>query len=199
MSANIWINAFIVHQVLVLLKRARETPRIVPVSLTQVNVECAGASAIALVSTFVWMDYPIIFTLVLLLPIPYIMWAAALIRKRGYLPSRIGRNASNGANERALRELAIYFFRIIGVFFRIWIPVTVLNVICIAMKWDWYFVPVPCLSAIQPVVTFIVILSKSDCKSYIHDLVTFSCVFGKSTESQQPRRNANFAGPSPQP
>mmetsp|Transcript_13241 Transcript_13241/g.31140 ORF Transcript_13241/g.31140 Transcript_13241/m.31140 type:complete len:619 (+) Transcript_13241:86-1942(+) len=205
--ANLWINAFIVHQLLVLLQRSMEAQRIVPVSLTRASLEFALASTIALVSGFSpiflnvnygWFAYGLTW----FPPITYVGYAAVLIWKRGYLrsTSRLLLGSSNHASNQALRELTIYFLRIVGVFFVIWIPTLSMS-FASGIDRPWVFIIAGCLGAIQPVVTFFFILQKSDVRKYILDLVTCSCELGRSTEEPRERRgpNTNFAGPSPRP
>ena len=108
-------------------------------------------------------------------PILYTCYVTFLIWLRGYIPSVNGATAT----DRAMRELAIYFRRIIVVFIVIWIPV---GILANSPSWfgnSWGWVLAYWLAAIQPILTTCTILTKTDARKYIWDLVTLSYLFGK--------------------
>lgn len=201
MFANMWINAIVSHQVLVLLKTSQRARRINQPSLTRVNLQVGViyfvAAIIGCALYFVYepawrarnngdisklekldsrMRIPI-YTLLILLPSGYVIYTAIHIWWRGYIPSSKGANS----RKRAMRELAFYFCRIVAVFLGIWMPRFFLVTYADASGKKWADMLAVCITAIQPILTTGMILTKSDVRNYIRDLVTLSYIFGDFT------------------
>jgi len=194
---NFYINAVICYEVLVLLRASRRAQRITQPSLTKVNLQMGASFIIGTIAgvdfyfLFVYVQDPtlIIFIgvtllLVFVAPFLYTFYVTFLIWCRGYIPSVNGATAS----DRAMRELTIYFSRIILVFIGIWIPALILTIFNLLMArgyiWtdnSWGIVVGYWLMAIQPILTFCMILTKTDARKYIWDLVTLSYLFGDCT------------------
>jgi len=208
--ANVWINCFILYQIISLFRNSKSTRRVPRLTLKRVNAQMGAAFLIAWGSGLgVYFHgmvlrnaindgdsgkYNIIFlTLmvwspaVLLVPIGYAVYAAVSIWMRGYIASLNGSSAS----ERALRELAYYLFRIIMVFFGIWVPGLAISMYAIYSNRLYLNIFAICLFSIQPVATFCVVLTKSDARQYILDLVTLSYLWGKSSEQIRSRRTTS--------
>jgi len=191
-NANIWLNGFIVYEILVLLRTSRESRRVTPVSLSRVILQAIVTSFISAMlslglyftlvamkraieednverSNTLWAFF-LIPTVLVTLPIFYSVFVVVQIWKRDYLPTAVG----GSANERAVRELAFYFFRIISVFLNIWFPAAIFTLMGSLTDGTWGLTASNCLIAIQPVISFFVILTKADAKNYILDLITLS-------------------------
>ena len=187
--ANMWINAVVAHQAFLLLQNSHRGQRIDQPSLTRVNLQ--GGSIVAfsvLLGVFIYQgrihgfaDFHTVTlpaTVLVILPFCYVIRVTALVWWRGYLPNRKNNGSIRRPSDRAVRSLAIYLFRVTIVFVVIWGPAVVLylvfhllgNKICLQITYV--------LTAIQPIITFCMILTKPDVKKYVKDLVTLSCVFG---------------------
>jgi len=189
--ANVWINAIIFYQLLVLLHTSQLTRRIKLPSLRRVNLQ-TGVVCLILV-TFGSILYfllnaservralSIIFVvfvaLVLFLPIVYVLNVTVVIWWRGYIPSANG----DFQIDKDMRELSLYFFRIVGVFMGIWIPLGLVQAIAIGSGEGWVFVIPWWFIAIQPILRTCMVLTKPDARKYILDLVTLSYLFGICT------------------
>ena len=200
-AANMWLNAFIAYQVLLLLQTSQRAQRTNQPSISRVN---AQAGAVGLISVlfgclvYVLMDAAQMaansgnyqknqrlmmslggmVALWFLLPFGYVLYVAFIIWKRGYLPCL---NSNVTSSDKALRELAFYFFRIVGVFVGIYLPAGLLGVYALATGPKKATVIGYCLVAIQPLVTTCVILTKSDARKYLLDLITLSCCRNEHT------------------
>ena len=136
---------------------------------------------------------------VVLLPILYGLYAVVTIYKNGYIPpvtitslmtstttaASTTTTNNNNNSDRALRELALYFGRIILVYFGFWVPGIVLTMVTVLTQQYWWIVLASLLFSVQPLVTFAVILTKTDVRRYIRDLVTLSYLFGEASSEQQ--------------
>jgi len=198
---NFYINAVICYEVLVLLRASRRAQRITQPSLTKVHLQVGAAFIIGTIAgvciyflqhailkaekngdnleksqmlEITSLIFVILIALMSGLPILYTFYVTFLIWLRGYIPSVNGATAS----DRAMRELAIYFRRIIMVFIGIWIPALILTMSPFWLDNTWGFVVGTWLVAIQPILTFCMILTKTDARKYIWDLVTLSYLFG---------------------
>jgi len=199
--ANVWLNGFIVYEILVLLRTSRESRRVTPVSLSRVILQAIVASFISAMyslglyftlvamkraieddnvdrSNTLWAFF-LIPTVLVTLPMCYSMIAVVLIWKRNYLPTTV----QGSANERAVRELAFYFLRIISVFLSIWFPIFIFFTLASVSDQTWTITAMNFLLPIQPVISFFVILTKADAKKYILDLVTLSYLRRKPNEN----------------
>lgn len=193
--ANCWINALILYEVLLLLRASKSAKRISQPSIKRVNLQVGAVLLMTLpcgiyryLAIYVLEGYTnylaaeILFWVVVSAALLYCVAVSILVKWKGYLPP------INGATTRdkAVRGLALYFFRVILVFLMIWIPSAVLyhlgkymaedyatfNRITILFHW---FV------AFQPILTFCMILTKPDVKKYIMDFVTLTYIFGNSS------------------
>jgi hypothetical protein len=195
--ANLSINAIISYQVMILLRTSQSGRKINQPTLTKVNLH---AGAVCFVSVIVGVIDHFLFDVLLkainngefqtvgtienflsgleyltfILPFGYVICVNVLIWWRGYIPPKSAASVRN----KAMRELAFYFYRIIAVFIGIWIPLVMFNVYSSA---SWANMLVGSLGAIQPILTTCMILTKSDARKYILDLVTLSYLFGNCT------------------
>lgn len=195
--ANLWINSIMCYEVLLLLKSRERAQRIEPPSLTRVTFQSFAAyflSAILLVIFYFLYEafeeainnenakesqtiFNVIYCFVFLgifLPIGYVTYVFIVVWYRGYIPPINGTTP----NERAMRELARYFFRIVGVFFGIWLPCVVFQLYADASGLAWPAFASAVVTAFQPIATSYVIAIKSDARKYIVDLLTLSYIFG---------------------
>ena len=204
MFANMWINAVICHQVLVLLRTSYSARRIRQPSLTKVNLQAGGVCCVAfLLGVCFYYLYepawkarnnngdfakleklnrgvkPVLVCLGTLVPFGYVVYVAVLIRYKGYLPSA----AAASPRKKALRELALYFFRIVAVFVGIWLPRGIFVYIAdFSESSQWADLIAQLVVGIQPILTTCLVMTKSDAKRYILDLVTVSYLFGDSND-----------------
>jgi len=210
MVANVWINGFIIYQVLALLRASKNSRRVKQLSLTRVSLEAGSTLIIAMLSglglyinivaiqnemndgnearykaltlaCFVWSNS------VVFLPISYSIYASVLVWKGGYI------SMITSVSERAHRDLAIYFFRIIMVFFGVWIPGILLAGYLQVSSVYWGNILVICLWAGQPAITFCLILTKPDIRKYIWDLVTLRYLFEDDQDQVETRTIFSFA------
>ena len=127
-------------------------------------------------------------------PLIYVIYVTILTWCRGYMPSlhRSAPTSSNvaAAREQATRELAIFFYRIIGIFFVIWIPEFLISLITTLTTFaaPWRNMTIMCMYAIQPTLTFCLLMTKTDVRKYIMDLVTLS-YFKKEKKPSLPSQN----------
>ncbi len=198
---SVWFNAIICYQILFLLKSSRSEVSRAPPSLKRVSLY-AGITfvfAVFIGSSSYFIENGIqkaelegnvetqqlllivllVFgTLVALPPILYMVNGACIIWWRGYVPSL----SSGGATEsdKAMRELALYFFRVVVAFLVVFLMVMGLIMYASITGEMWVYTVTSCLLAIQPTVTFGLILTKQETRKYILRLLTFSYLFGKN-------------------
>lgn len=179
---NLWINAVVVYEVLALLRATNNARRINQPSLMKVNLQAGGvilgAVLVDVVLTYAVSTYASYLSVLLVfycIPILFVIGVTIFVKYKNYLPP------SNGTTPRdkAVRGLALFFFRVIIVFFVVWIPIMTLQffysyaVIIVQMV----------LVGLHPILNFCLILTKPDVKKYITDLVTFTycCSCSKTT------------------
>ena len=199
-SANMLINATISYEVLVLLRSSYHAQRIGPPSLKRVSLQTGVIVLItvlyASVSEYLYrskweagnngnfektqtMD-TIIFGMLLLffvVPLGCVLVVSFLIWWRGYLPSMTGTDRY----KRDMRQLVLFFCRIVGVFLFIWLPAFISKFVVNPVelgKYYWVDVMALCFVAFQPTLTTCMVLTKRDARKYIVDLVTLSYLFG---------------------
>jgi len=184
MLANMWINAFICHEVFVLLRTSHSMRRIKQPSLTKVNLQaggsCLAAIAFGIFATLLYepawearnngdfgpkedLDSKVRMPMLIvsaILPLLYVICVSFLIWWRGYIPSLSGATA----RKRAMRELAFYFFRIVAVFIGIWLPRGFLISWADRTGQKWADLVAQYVVAIQPILTTCLVLTKSDAK-----------------------------------
>lgn len=198
--ASLWLNCVISYEVLLLLKSTRGT--VPQPSLLRVNLQMGVICIISLIigSSGYFLEHAIqtaeingnaetrqvlmivflVFgTLLGLPPILYTLNGACIIWWRGYIPSL----SSGGATptDRARRELGFFFMRIVLVYLAVWLPVIGLFLYVSITEEIWIYAVTNWLFAIQPILTFGMILTKPDARKYIVDLVTLSYLFGKKS------------------
>jgi len=202
--ANTWINAIICYQVLVLLRSLQSTRRVQPPTLKKVNLQ---AGSICLFSVLAGYGLYLLLTAVRRaqfagdfqqakrflrmyalgqalgfgLPFLFVVVVTLLIWWKGYLPSLNGRRSVTSL-EKAMRELAVYFFRIVAIFVVVWLPSLCLSAYAMSSGKGWVYVLTGILTSIQPILTFCVVLTKSDARAYIVDLVTLSFLFEREED-----------------
>jgi len=196
LNANLWVNALMARQVLLLLKASLRARKINPPSLKRVNLEVAAvftfASILGIIDYIIrdqaWkanvngnerrrkmllMFLPFFCTFCGMVPVAYVCYLAFLIWRKGYIPPLDGISAKG----KAMRQLAIYFCRIIAVFLFCWMPGFFTANISQFMGSSWGFANCTLNGAIQSILSFGLILTKSDVQKYIWDLVTLSYIF----------------------
>jgi hypothetical protein len=185
--ANVWINAIMFYQLLALLHTSQRTRRIKLPSLTRVNLQAGVVCLLSVIFGSILyfllnaservralsIIFVVFVALVLFLPIVYVLNVTIVIWWRGYIPSANGTSPT----DKAMRELALYFFRIVAVFMGIWIPLGLVQAIAIGSEEGWAFVIPWWFIAIQPILRTCMVLTKPDARKYILDLVTLSYLF----------------------
>lgn len=197
---NMAINTIVSHQVLVLLRTSRRAQKIHQPSLKTVSLQAGGVYAGSLLwflayyfgqniarkaeangdferSENLMIALIVVAFLVAFGMIGYVAYASTLVWWRGYIPSpkRIT------ARDRAMRALFFFFFRIVAIFLGVWIPCLMMVMFAIGSGETWPYVLGTTSGAIQAILTACVILTKSDVRKHVLDLVTLSYLFGKPT------------------
>jgi len=203
--ANMWINAILSYEVLVLLKSSRQARKINQPSLKRINLQVGGVCLLAAVlggivcyaykpawearnnGSFVEYEnidaklrYPA-YVLLLGLPLFYTIGVALVIWWKGYIPKKNGSgrgSTTTNARDKAIRELTFYFLRIVLVFLGIWIPRGFFLTYADESGKKWSYLIAECVVAIQPILSFGMMLTKSDVRKYLWNLVTLSYVGG---------------------
>jgi len=199
---SVWLNCIICYQILLLLKSSRTAHRAEQPSLKRVSLQAGITCLLAVVigsscyfiqnaihkaevdgnsgtQQLLLIVFLIFGTVLGLPPILYMLNGACIIWWRGYIPSlSIG---GTSESDRAMRELAFYFFRIVVVFLVIFLPVLSLILYASITEEIWVYTITSCLLAIQPTLTFYMILTKPDARNYILRLLTLSYLFDKDS------------------
>ena len=185
-TGNLWINTVLCHQVLNFLESSQRIQRIDPPSLTKVNLQGGGVCVISAILgvVFGWIPqslvwYILFVSVTMLPPIGYVVYVTIMVIRKGYFR----------AVSAVTKELAFYFFRIVAVFLGFWVPTMVLTLIGVLTGQVWTTVLAFCMTAAQPIVTFCVILTKSDARMYILDFVTLSYLFGNKRGKRESTAN----------
>ena len=209
-ASNLWINAIICYQLLVLLKSSQRAQRIQQPSAKTVNLQIwtvyffVTICGVVLNRLFNAMNantgnlqkqetlYVVANCFLGLMAAPpflYAIYVAFIIWWRGYIPSLKGATP----RAKAMRQLAFYFFRIIAVFLGVWFPVYACLVLALTQQKYYLFAVAYWLTAAQPIFTFLVILTKSDTRTYVWDLVTFKYVmdYCKNKRSKEDLDDSN--------
>ncbi len=195
LHGNLWINAIIVYQVLVLLRASKQSKRINQPSLMKVNLQAGSVIVGMILLTVIPMLVPTSYTVLIsiwyglyFIPIIFVIGVTIFVKYKDYLPP------SNGTapRDKAVRGLALFFFRVILVFLVIWIPImalTMVNIFTNLESSDQFRYDCTTNSAsmfligFQPILNFFLISTKPDVKKYIKDLVTLTYIFGDSNRS----------------
>eukprot|EP00537_Pseudo-nitzschia_pungens_P011238 CAMPEP_0172397932 /NCGR_PEP_ID=MMETSP1061-20121228/33425_1 /TAXON_ID=37318 /ORGANISM="Pseudo-nitzschia pungens, Strain cf. pungens" /LENGTH=750 /DNA_ID=CAMNT_0013130263 /DNA_START=120 /DNA_END=2372 /DNA_ORIENTATION=+ len=198
-SAILYINAFVSHEVLILLRSFTQVQKMKPPTLKKVTMQSLFAFVLAItfstIDTFIRKvakrellggnkersDFLLFMTdlywyVLMFVPIFYIAYVCITIAWRRYLPSIEG----NSRRERALKELVWYFVRVIAVIFGIWFPFILLAV------WysknspskndEWVAALALCVGPIGSLTTTSVILTQKKVREYVWRLLTLSYV-----------------------
>jgi len=199
-TANLYLNAVVSYEVLVLLRNCHQVRSTNPPSILKVTLQAVAVYFIAIMvfiahyyissaadKSYRKRDYDTFDQLLnvnqywsmavtYLLPIGFVGCVCIIIWWRGFVPSASGR----------LKEVVWYFLRIIVIFFVFWIPGMCFVVIGAARK-DGRFINIGFLfCAIQPIVSLCMAMTKSDVRKHIFDLITLSCI-RKSEETKTSR------------
>jgi hypothetical protein len=167
-----------------------------------------GLSVIAFhyLETYFFLGRWLLFSLLVSPPCAYIFYAPITICRNGLLPSLndIRRSSqSNRLRDRAIRELALYFFRIIsayaftvipGIFFWMYGYVQSFKAHNGRVGSDWGIFALTVFFLLEIIVSACFVLTKSDVRKYIVDLITLSYLFEKVPDNVS---KANNPKPSP--
>ena len=104
-----------------------------------------------------------------------ILYVFFLMRWRGYLVQSGGEIS---LRNKAMRQLALYFLRIVVVFVFSWISANTFAAVYGKTGARWPLFTCYCFIGIQPTVTFCFILTKPDVRKYRWQLVTLYNIFG---------------------
>jgi hypothetical protein len=216
--SNLYLNAIISYQVFILLRNSHQMRSSNPPGLLKVTMQAAAVYFFAILVSIVYYfivsaaskardkgDYEraanissaigmfVLFLYLLLLPaFGVVGYVCIIIWHRGNMPSMDGIIV----RDKALRTLVWYFFRIIAVFGACWLPTLILASFSTFTGIWWSYPVAGLISALQPILSTAVAMTKSDVKKYIVDLITLSYI--RTTESQQPRNSEElYIGTAP--
>ena len=193
-AGNFWINAIILHEMFLLLKASKAVKRTQPPSLKRLNMQGGMVYALVVVYGLIVGLYFIpkgnlwvfvgVNCVVTFPPIFYVTGLPFWIWWYEYLPPAAIKGAmrskSVGARamrDKAIRDMALYFFRVVFVFVILFMPLSVF--LLIVKPWrNWPGYVNECILAVQPAITFGFLLTKPDVKQYVLDLVTLKYLFG---------------------
>jgi len=210
---NCWINGIISYKVVSLLKASKSVQRIVQPSTYRVTLEaCAvygvmGLSALGFHYLFkinisacwvVWIG-------LIMPPCLYILYAPITVWRNKYLPpleTILWRSSSTEQlRDRAIRELALYFFRIIaaycvtvapGIFLWRYGYYQVYQASIGGSGSDWGVFGLTVCLMLQMIVSSGFVLNKSDVRKYVWDLVTLSYVFKNAVPKNATTKNSKL-------
>jgi hypothetical protein len=121
-KANIWMNAVVAYEVFELLKKSHQGVRVKPPTMKKATIQAAVVYIHGLIMFIahycldgcidMTIAAPIYFMLSAGVPIMYLFYVCIVIWYHGLVPSLGGK----------LREISLYFFRIIVVFLVFWLP-----------------------------------------------------------------------------
>lgn len=208
---NMWINAIISYQLLILLRDSQRGRRISQPSLRKVNLQVGAvfllaviyASILYVLKTISWragnnFDFETVNTIagivkvtwktMVCLPIVFLVTVGFLIWWGGYI-SKL--DVKSSAKDRAMWQLVLFFLRIVAVFFVIWFPSLLLVIFGVMTYKPWYFILAWSLLAIQPILSACVVLTKYDVRKYVYDLITLSYLRKRKRDSSVSQRSYN--------
>ena len=215
--ANCLLNAIVCRQVLELLRRSSKRQRVPPPSLIRVTLEAICVyvfSAIMFSMTYfpvyasekaynngnyekgssletVSTTFLSITGVCAVLPIGYVVYVSYIVWRRKYIPPA---TKNMCVINKANRALAIYFFRIVAVFFIVWILGAIVGGLAASFTLvegnNWPMYVFFTLVAIQQIATTGVILMSRVSRKYIKDLLT--CSYFRHDQDQD-RDSANHA------
>lgn len=201
-TANLYLNAVVAYEVLVLLKNSNRLQRQRPPSLRKVAIQ---ATVVYSFSIIIFLCHYFLvgkFPMKIVASVSFMVTAGFPIIYLGYVCFVIWRRKLVPSLDRKTRGLAFFFFRIILVFIVIWLPAMILLSISFAgyersrdfleymrlkKNVNQYFYPIGLLlCAVQPIVSTSVALTKDDVRAAIFDLMPFSD-FGRPNRPKQNR------------
>jgi len=168
-TANLYVNTIISYEVYVLLRNNRQVVRHTPPSFRRISISagcvyllsmivfCAvyfGSSHVALLTFTILVSY--------ILPIGcfFLIWGTIIYRK--YIPSSTGR----------LKEVVLFFYRIVLVFCFIWLPAMCLLYFSFDSGASIQIGLL--LLSVQPILSTIMAMTKTDVRKYTIELLTLS-------------------------
>ena len=206
---SVWFHSIVCYQILLLLKSSRSINNREPPSLKRISLHAGIAFFFAVffgcsiyfiengiqkaelegnaeTQQLLLIVFLVFGTLLALPPIVYMLNGIFIIWWRGYVPSLSSGGASD--SDKAMRELAFYVFRIVVAFLVIFLMVMALIMYASITDEMWVYTVTSCLLAVQPMITFCLILTKSDTRKYILRLVTLSYLFGSCQRKPQDQK-----------
>ncbi|OEU05879.1 hypothetical protein FRACYDRAFT_257659 [Fragilariopsis cylindrus CCMP1102] len=199
-TANIWMNAVVAYEVFDLLKKSHQGERVKPPTIKKATIQGMTVYLYALIIFLAhfFLDgkidmtiaAPIYFMISAGFPIVYLCCICTIIWYRGLVPSLGGR----------LRELSLYFFRIIVVFLVFWLPAISLMVISGYVRSrdirDYVENPSSYINpklfpigllicSIQAIVSTGMALTKTDVRKHVLDLLSLSYCRRRREEGQE--------------
>ena len=204
--ANLYLNAVISYEVLTLLRNSHQLRSSNPPTILKATLQTAAVYVFAIL---VYITHYLIKSAALkaynkgdfersdnllriasldifppiILPIGFVAYVCIVIWWRDYMPFINGISV----RDKALRELAWYFFRIIAVFSACWFPAIICYACSTFAGKNWGVVVSGLFLALQPTLSTCMAMTKSDVKKYIFDLITLSCV--RTNKSQEVRNS----------
>ena len=121
----------------------------------------------------------------------YVLCVTILVWYRGYIPKASG---TTSPKDKALRELSIFFFRIIGVFLGIWLPGVIMHNVALSNDIFLLYQISTFTIQTQAIVTFFILFTKSDVRKYIIDLATpsyLNCSCAKKADGSTNAKDRN--------
>jgi len=208
MAINMYLNAFLAHEIYTLLKKSQARIRYHPPTIAKVTIQAIvsyGIGVALLMINFFKTEklYKIIsaveFFISLVMPLLYLTGITFVIYKKGLL------TATESMHQGRLRVLTIYFSRIIGVYLLVIIPLVLLYVVGIANYFnannpDIAYGIAMLIAGSQVPISFACCLTKPDARKLIVDL--FCCYIGNnnskadaSSEDIASAGGSNFVDP----
>jgi len=194
--ANIYINAIVAYQVLELLRSSQQHQRILQPSQTKAireiglvyffstvfgvglyflydeRIKANNAGNIERGTAFHVTALILMFTM--LLPIFYVLCVAVLIKYRRLIPP----SDDASANNKAVRGLSLYLFRILAVFYGIYLPAIAMNCVIELSTLSSHAMYLQSIAfwllGLQPLLSAGMVLTKDDVRKYVWDLVTLA-------------------------
>lgn len=195
--ANMALNAIVAYELVFLIKRSQGVQRINPPSLTRVNLQAGIVLFFSLIYGFalyyIWgpmrkaystgnfkkaamlqLAINIPQVVIFSISLAYIIYAMVWIWWHGYLKTMDSGGTRTSMRDRAMRQLVLYFLRIVAVFVFAWVPAQIFNQIYTHdfESKQWALFTTGIFVAIQPAITFFMMLTKPDVQKYIWQLVT---------------------------
>jgi hypothetical protein len=185
-TSNLYLNCLIAYELFVLFTNHHNIKRHKPPTVRAITIQAMSVYGFSLLvfcfsmvmDTLAWnhedkdvtqqletSNLVVTSIITYVFPLCFFFGCWLLIKRRGYLPSAVGRK----------RELVLFFFRLVVLFCAIWLPgMLLINAGYSLFKQNLYQIGL-IFCAFQPIVSFaMVIFSKKDVRMYVQKLVTFS-------------------------